>query len=265
MACGTLFLSLSLYRCAHRRWPSWWCALGCPWCQQQGSPWRPGACWWRRPSLPETCQAHGIIGAILQDSGVCRLFASKNWMTSSHSSWGLPGVPSYIHQVREEPLPADLGIRFGYTSFPSSSVLVDPDLFGYRNSRWQNELSPAALLIIHFPFVFHRVHRASSSSQAYFSHLLILIPKKQYESASSSNTQGGGSFAYYNSQKPFCLPKFSSSPPEKVTKTQEERIVSQPPFFRGELLNFGGVLLWAIYPKPANRCRWKFHHSWGRS
>ena len=212
VVCGTLMnfvsLSLSLYRCAHRKWPSWSCALGCPWCQQQGSPWRPGACWWGRPSLPETCQAHRIIGAILQDSGVCRLFASKNWMTSSHSSWGLPGVPSYIHQVREEPLPADLGIRFGYTSFPSSSVLVDPDLFGYRNSRWQNELSPAAFLIIHFPCVFHRVHRASSSSQAHFSHLLILIPKKQYESASSSNTQGEGSFAYYNS------PKKKPYPPE---------------------------------------------------
>ena len=132
---------------------------------------------------------------------------------------------------------------FGYTSFPSSSVLVDPDLFGYRNSRWQNELSPAAFLIIHFPFVFHRVHRASSSSQAHFSHLLTLIPKKQYEPASSSNTQGGESFAYYNSQKTLTLPKFNSSPLKSYRNPIGKDRLPTTIFFKGELLNFGGVVL----------------------
>ena len=39
------------------------------------------------------------------------------------------------------------------------------------------------------------------------------------------------------------LPKFNSSPPEKLPKPNM-RVVFQPLFFRGELLNFGGVAFW---------------------
>ena len=42
------------------------------------------------------------------------------------------------------------------------------------------------------------------------------------------------------------LLKFNSIRPWKYTETQKERIVFQPSFFRGELLNFIGVVIWTI-------------------
>ena len=44
--------------------------------------------------------------------------------------------------------------------------------------------------------------------------------------------------------------KFSlaSFPPRFVTETRKERIVFQPSIFRGELLNFGGVIFDDILP-----------------